>query len=88
MSRLFLLLLAFPASILTLTYQNLWRVPDGDKGDLSQTFQSGQTLPLSWQAMNDSTNDLWITTFNYNEFQYSGLVTSMVSTHLFAASHR
>ncbi|KAL1619712.1 hypothetical protein SLS56_010011 [Neofusicoccum ribis] len=58
-----------------LTYQNLWKVPDGDKADLSQTFQSGQTLPLSWEALNESTNDLWVTTFNYNEVKFSSLIT-------------
>lgn len=74
MVRSLLLFFSLPTSALAETIQNRWKVPDGYKSDLSQTFTSGQTLPVSWQSMNESTNDLWVTTWNYNEVQYSSLI--------------
>lgn len=74
MVRSLLLFFSLPISALAETIQNRWKVPDGGKSDLSQTFTSGQTLPVSWKSMNESTNDLWVTTWNYNEVQYSSLI--------------
>lgn len=54
----------------------LWKVPDGDLTDLSQTFTAGTTLPLSWNEYGVLGNVdikrqlvyLWVTSFDNNPY--------------------
>lgn len=71
------------------TIQNIiWNVPDGKLPDLSQTFTSGQTLPLSWNAYNsvqylDTTKnfvDLWVTAFDLNLNPLTQRLTGMLKS--------
>ncbi|KAK4185434.1 hypothetical protein QBC35DRAFT_534202 [Podospora australis] len=46
--------------------QYLWNVPDGKKPDFSQSFTHGENISFSWNALNNSVYDLWLTSWNYN----------------------
>jgi hypothetical protein len=55
----------------------LWAIPDGNEPDLSQTFMAGNTVPLEWNAFEDTFDgidtqtslvDLWCTAFDNNPF--------------------
>ncbi|EJT77559.1 hypothetical protein GGTG_02665 [Gaeumannomyces tritici R3-111a-1] len=48
----------------------VWNVPSGKAKDLSQTFQLGQLVPLSWNAYNGTVCDLWLTTWDPNDPRY------------------
>jgi len=61
--------------------QAVWNVPNGQDADFSNTFYDGNTVPISWNELEDgntalyATLDLWVTTFDYTINQYSQLLT-------------
>ncbi|KAL2017420.1 hypothetical protein VTK56DRAFT_2222 [Thermocarpiscus australiensis] len=46
--------------------QYLWNVPDGKRPDFSETFIHGDNILISWNALNNSIYDLWLTSWNYD----------------------
>ncbi|KAK4195131.1 hypothetical protein QBC40DRAFT_237144 [Triangularia verruculosa] len=44
--------------------QYLWNVPNGREPDFSESYTHGQNIPISWNALNNSVFDLWLTTWN------------------------
>lgn len=61
-------------------------------GDFKQTFIDGETLPISWEGWssvwtdtfldNVTVADLWVTSYNYKQYQYSQLLTSTYNSVL------
>ncbi|KAF1987087.1 hypothetical protein K402DRAFT_63020 [Aulographum hederae CBS 113979] len=49
-----------------------WLVPDGSQEELSETYIAGQIINLSWSALNNSREDLWVT--SWGEHRYTQLV--------------
>lgn len=45
--------------------QYLWNVPSGKQPDFSESYTHGQNIPISWNALNNSVYDLWLTTWNF-----------------------
>ncbi|KAK4174636.1 hypothetical protein QBC36DRAFT_191830 [Triangularia setosa] len=45
--------------------QYLWNVPNGKQPDFSESYTHGQNIPISWNALNNSVYDLWLTTWNF-----------------------
>ncbi|KAK0705825.1 hypothetical protein B0T21DRAFT_416511 [Apiosordaria backusii] len=45
--------------------QYLWNVPSGKQPDFSESYAHGQNIPISWNALNNSVYDLWLTTWNF-----------------------
>ncbi|KAK3299627.1 uncharacterized protein B0H64DRAFT_102828 [Chaetomium fimeti] len=43
--------------------QYLWNTPDGDKPDFAETYTHGDELVFSWNALNNSIYDLWLTSW-------------------------
>jgi hypothetical protein len=81
------------------TVQSFWTVPNGALGgDFKQTFIDGETLPISWEGWSsvwtdtflDSVTvaDLWVTSYNYEQYQYSQLLTSTYNSVLMALTAR
>jgi hypothetical protein len=76
-----------PWTVSAETVQSFWTVPNGALGgDFKQTFIDGETLPISWEGWssvwtdtfldNVTVVDLWVTSYNYEQYQYSQLLTS------------
>ncbi|KAL3419601.1 hypothetical protein PVAG01_08099 [Phlyctema vagabunda] len=65
----------------------IWNIPDSSLSDLSQTFTSGTTLPLSWNpykssAYIDASNsllDLWVSTYDFAQNPYSQLLKENIN---------
>ena len=75
-----MLLLSLAHIAHTETVQQGWILPDGSYPDFSQTFRVGQTLPLSWSALNATVDNLWVTTFDYGVDQFSQLLAGKYFT--------
>ena len=43
--------------------QYLWNTPDGDKPDFAETYTHGDEVVFSWNALNNSIYDLWLTSW-------------------------
>ncbi|KAH6845788.1 hypothetical protein B0I37DRAFT_192253 [Chaetomium sp. MPI-CAGE-AT-0009] len=41
----------------------LWNTPDGDKPDFAETYTHGDEVVFSWNALNNSIYDLWLTSW-------------------------
>ncbi|KAF2103274.1 hypothetical protein NA57DRAFT_52801 [Rhizodiscina lignyota] len=60
----------------------LWKVPDGTSPDFSQTFTDGESIPLAWNDFSGTSDvnasasllDLWLTSFDWDNNQYSQLL--------------
>lgn len=46
--------------------QYLWNTPDGNLPDFSETYTHGEDILISWNALNNSMYDLWLTSWNYD----------------------
>ncbi|KAK3988816.1 hypothetical protein QBC44DRAFT_397370 [Cladorrhinum sp. PSN332] len=46
--------------------QYFWNVPEGNRPDFSDTYSHGESIPVSWNALNNSVYDLWITSWNWD----------------------
>ena len=46
--------------------QYLWNVPEGNRPDFSESYAHGENIPISWNALNNSMYDLWITSWNWD----------------------
>ncbi|KAK4166963.1 hypothetical protein QBC43DRAFT_312702 [Cladorrhinum sp. PSN259] len=46
--------------------QYLWNVPEGNRPDFSDIYSHGENIPISWNALNNSIYDLWITSWNWD----------------------
>ncbi|KAK2766601.1 hypothetical protein FQN53_006661 [Emmonsiellopsis sp. PD_33] len=67
-----------------MAWQEVWRVPDGQKGNFALTVQHGQTVPFSWSGWGsqwtdpflnkETTNDLWLTSYDYDISPFSKLI--------------
>lgn len=44
--------------------QYLWNTPDGKQPDFSETFTFGEDMLVSWNALNNSICDLWLTSWD------------------------
>ncbi|KAH9427967.1 hypothetical protein MCOR02_011461 [Pyricularia oryzae] len=42
----------------------MWNMPNGRAPSFSQTFTTGQTIPISWNPYNGTMVDLWLTPFD------------------------
>ena len=42
----------------------LWNTPDGDKPDFAETYTHGDEILISWNALNNTIYDLWLTSWN------------------------
>ena len=42
----------------------LWNTPDGQKADFSETYTDGDEMVISWNALNNSIYDLWLTSWS------------------------
>jgi hypothetical protein len=70
------------------TVQSSWIVPNGSLSDFAQTFTAGGALPITWDGWNSGwTNeyldnatvvDLWVTSYNFAQYQYSQYLTGML----------
>ncbi|KAL2258864.1 hypothetical protein VTK26DRAFT_7648 [Humicola hyalothermophila] len=43
--------------------QYLWNTPDGNRPDFSETYTHGEDIFISWNALNNSMYDLWLTSW-------------------------
>lgn len=43
--------------------QYLWNTPAGDKPDFAETYTHGDEVVFSWNALNNSIYDLWLTSW-------------------------
>ena len=41
-----------------------WRNPDSSRPDLSQSYHNADAIVLSWQGLNESLSDLWLTSYD------------------------
>lgn len=46
--------------------QYLWNAPDGNQPDFTETFSHGEDILISWNALNNSMYDLWLTSWKYD----------------------
>lgn len=46
--------------------QYLWNTPDGNRPDFSETYTHGEDILISWNALNSSIYDLWLTSWLAN----------------------
>ncbi|KAL1884835.1 hypothetical protein Plec18167_001490 [Paecilomyces lecythidis] len=79
-----LLFIFFVKTICAQTAQSYWTVPDGQLPDFQQTFKNQQVLPIAWNGWDSdwtgeyleglSIVDLWVTSFNYDQYPYSQLL--------------
>lgn len=46
--------------------QYLWNKPDGDHPDFSETYTHGDEILVSWNALNNSIYDLWLTSWGFD----------------------
>ncbi|KAK4222802.1 hypothetical protein QBC38DRAFT_66658 [Podospora fimiseda] len=46
--------------------QYFWNVPEGNRPDFSDSYSHGEVIPISWNALNNSVYDLWITSWDYD----------------------
>ncbi|KAL2133625.1 hypothetical protein VTI74DRAFT_2027 [Chaetomium olivicolor] len=44
--------------------QYLWNTPNGSEPDFSETYAHGDEIIVSWNALNNSIYDLWLTSWN------------------------
>ncbi|KAK4149949.1 hypothetical protein C8A00DRAFT_37458 [Chaetomidium leptoderma] len=44
----------------------LWNSPDGNSPDFFETYTHGDEILISWNALNNSIYDLWLTSWNYD----------------------
>lgn len=44
--------------------QYLWNTPNGGDPDFSESFTDGAEILISWNALNNSVYDLWLTSWN------------------------
>ncbi|GAD94946.1 conserved hypothetical protein [Paecilomyces variotii No. 5] len=66
------------------TAQSYWTVPDGQLPDFQQTCKDQQVLPIAWNGWDSDWTgeylegltivDLWVTSFNYDQYPYSQLL--------------
>lgn len=42
----------------------LWNTPDGNNPDFSETYTHGEEIIISWNALNNSIYDLWLTSWD------------------------
>lgn len=93
-----LLFIFFVKTICAQTAQSYWTVPDGQLPDFQQTFKNQQVLPIAWNGWDSdwtgeyleglSIVDLWVTSFNYDQYPYSHLIHGMVLLYsLFQRMH-
>ncbi|KAK4101307.1 hypothetical protein N658DRAFT_566989 [Parathielavia hyrcaniae] len=47
----------------TLQRQYLWNAPNGQRPDFSETYRHGDEILISWNALNNSIYDLWLTSW-------------------------
>lgn len=67
-----------------------WVVPDGNSTDFTQTFTNGAPLAIAWEGWDTNTRlfvlgditkaNLWVTSFDFKEVQYSQLLAGMFET--------
>lgn len=50
----------------TMQRQYLWNKPDGDYPDFSETYTHGDEILVSWNALNNSIYDLWLTSWGFD----------------------
>jgi hypothetical protein len=43
--------------------QYLWNTPNGSRPDFSETYTDGDAIVISWNALNNSVYDLWLTSW-------------------------
>jgi hypothetical protein len=53
-----------PARRDELRKEYLWNTPDGDRPDFFETYTHGDIIPISWNALNHSIYDLWLTSWD------------------------
>ena len=51
-----------------------WLRPAASSGDFAEQYINGDTITLSWQAMNNSHSDLWITAYDPTTNGYAKFV--------------
>ncbi|OKL59379.1 hypothetical protein UA08_05252 [Talaromyces atroroseus] len=71
------------------TVQSSWAVPNGSLSDFAQTFTEGKAMPIAWDGWdsgwtdefldNDTVADLWVTSYNYAQYEYSQYLVGNVN---------
>ncbi|CAD6449024.1 7d7e955f-a179-4254-ac7d-c655278a3655 [Sclerotinia trifoliorum] len=80
------ILYALPVRAQTGVSSAVWVVPDGDTADLSKTYTEGITLQVTWNPVPEgykfnTLSNLWVTTWDYQNTQFSQLLTENVNTN-------
>jgi hypothetical protein len=61
--------------------QYLWNAPDGNQPDFTETFNHGEDILVSWNALNNSIYDLWLTSWNYDPDPVTLCIASKFGPH-------
>ncbi|KAF7877392.1 hypothetical protein EAF04_001072 [Stromatinia cepivora] len=80
------ILCALSARAQTYVSSAVWVVPDGNTADLSKTYTEGITLQVTWNPAPEgyefnTLSNLWVTTWDYQNTQFSQLLTENVNTN-------
>lgn len=80
------ILYALPVRAQTGVSSAVWVVPDGNTADLSKTYTEGITLQVTWNSVPEgykfnTLSNLWVTTWDYENTQFSQLLTENVNTN-------
>lgn len=80
-SALHVLLLTILLSVVPVSTQFIgpdphWLNPNGSKPDFSTAYTNGDQITLSWQGLNNSISDLWVTSYDVQTDNFAQLVTS------------
>ena len=52
-------------------------MPDGRRQEAEQSIVVGQSIELSWKALNDSTNDLWLMSMDEGDDVFTQPIAGM-----------
>ncbi|QSZ32438.1 hypothetical protein DSL72_002012 [Monilinia vaccinii-corymbosi] len=87
-SLLFSICILYVAQVRAQTYvsSTVWVVPDGNTADLSRTYIEDITLQVTWNSVPagyrfQTLSNLWVTTWDYDNTQFSQLLTKNVNTN-------
>lgn len=85
-SRVKVLLISFLAAVQVvvelLGANTAWTQPHGSLGDFGQTFGYNSMIDLSWNSLNTSTSDLWITAWDQGTDNYAKRIAQSINISL------
>ncbi|KAJ4288835.1 hypothetical protein N0V88_007164 [Collariella sp. IMI 366227] len=62
--------------------QYLWNTPNGSEPNFSETYAHGDKIVVSWNALNNSIYDLWLTSWELDPDPVARCIAKPTATNL------